>query len=136
MKLIQINRDPSDRQLRQFGLIALVALPAVTWFWIGGNVPLIAGMGAAGALLAGVGWFRPQALRPIFVGLCYLFLPIGLVVGELALLTIYLTVFAPMGLLFRLFGRDRLHRSFEPSASTYWQEKRQPGGAASYLRQW
>ena len=35
MKLVEINWNPTDRQLRQFGMIALVALPALGWLWSG-----------------------------------------------------------------------------------------------------
>lgn len=136
MKLIHINRNPTNRQLRQFGLIALVALPALGWFWSGGHWSAVAGLAAAGALLAGAGLLRPQWLRPLFVGLCFLFFPVGLVVGEIALLAIYLALFTPMALLFRLLRRDRLERTFEPHAPTYWKPKPQPRGPASYLRQW
>ena len=37
MKLIEINWQPTDRQLRQFGVICLVALPALGWLWGGGT---------------------------------------------------------------------------------------------------
>ena len=41
MRLIEFDWNPTDRQLRQFGVIALVVLPALGWLW-----------GASGTVLA------------------------------------------------------------------------------------
>ena len=62
--------------------------------------------------------------------------PIGMVVGEVAMLFIYLGIFLPIGIVFRVWGRDRLKRK-KPTGSvaSYWQEKEQPRTVASYYRQ-
>ena len=135
MKLVEMNWEPTDRQLKQFGVIALVALPALAWFWSGGNLTAVSISGGVGALLAGLGLLVPRSLKPIFVGLCVLCIPIGIVVGELAMLVIYFGLFLPMAILFRIISRDRLKRRFDRQAETYWEPKRQPSGPASYYRQ-
>ena len=33
MKLVEVNWSPTDRQLRQFGTAALIALPLAAWWW-------------------------------------------------------------------------------------------------------
>ena len=134
VKLIEINWNPTSRQLRQFGLISLVAIPLIGWIW-GATTEVMGWCAVAGASLALVGGLYPVALKPIFLGLTLLALPIGLVMGELAMLTIYLTVFLPIGTIFRILGRDRLRIRVSPSGSTYWQLKKQPAGPASYFRQ-
>jgi hypothetical protein len=134
MTLIEINWKPTDRQLRQFGCICLVALPLVAWLW-GGGPRLIVGLAVAGGLLAAAGWAWPQVLRPVFLALSLMATPIGLLLGELAMLLIYFGVFLPIGLVFRVIGRDALGRRFEPEASSYWQPKKQPRDVASYYRQ-
>ena len=131
-----MNWNPPEKQLRQFGWIALVALPALGWLWSGGNTTVIAVTAAVGALSAGIGWLRPGWLKPIFIGLSLLFFPIGIVVSEAALLLIYFGLFTPMGLLFRLIGRDPLERRLDRQAESYWKPKQQPNGPASYLKQW
>lgn len=134
MKLFEINWNPTPRQLRQFGAIAGLVLPLVAWRC--GGAPVVIGAWAlAGAALAGLGWFVPRALRWPFLGLTLLALPIGLVVGELALLSIYFGVFLPIGLAFRLMRRDRLKLRLDRQAATYWERKPRPAGAASYYRQ-
>ena len=135
MKLIELNWQPSDRQLRQFGWIALAALPTLGWCWHAGSLGIgwLAGIGAA---LAGLGTLYPRSLRPLFIGLSLVTFPIGLLVSELALLVLFYGAFLPIGLLVRLTGRDLLQRKFQPAADSYWQPKRQAPDAASYFRRW
>jgi hypothetical protein len=135
MKLVEMNWAPTDRQLKQFGVIALVALPALAWIWSRGNLTAVSISGGVGALLAGLGLLVPRSLKPIFIGLCVLCIPIGIVVGELAMLVIYFGLFLPMAILFRIMKRDSLKRKFDRQAETYWEPKGQPSGPASYYRQ-
>lgn len=134
MKLVEINWNPTDRQLRQFGAISFVALPGIARSW-GGSPAVVVGLAAFGAAIAAIGWFRPQALKTLFVGLTIVAIPIGMIVGELAMLAIFFAVFLPIGLAFRLACRDSLRLKHDPKASTYWQAKRQPAGVAGYYRQ-
>ncbi len=135
MKLVEMNWNPTDRQLRQFGVITLVALPGLGWLW-GGSPTTIGVLAAVGAVLAAVGLLFPQGLKPVFVGLSLLTSPIGIVVGEMAMILIYFSTFLPMAILFRLMKRDRLQRKLDRQAETYWQPKQQPAGPRSYYRQW
>ena len=142
MKLIDINRNPTDRQLKQFAVAALIFLPLIGWLATGkprtieaANLPLLGGLAAIGLASAVLGFIKPKALRPVFVGASLITLPIGLVVGEAVLLVIFFGLFTPMGLLFRLIGRDALQRKLERRATTYWQSKRQPDSPARYYRQ-
>jgi len=134
VKLVQINWNPSDRQLRQFGIVSLVAFPLLAWLWKA-SLAVVVGFGLAGAGLALLGLTFPRALKPIFLGLMLVSLPIGLVVGEAAMLVIYYGVFLPIGLVFRILGRDSLEMRFDRQAVTYWRPKPQPRGPASYYRQ-
>jgi hypothetical protein len=134
MPLFELNRRPTPRQLRQFGLVCLVALPLAGWLWGGGQMTIgvLAGIGLA---LAACGLAVPRALLPVFVGISVITIPIGLVAGELALLLIYFGLFLPLGLVFRLLGRDPLERTLDRSAATYWRSRKQPESAARYYRQ-
>jgi hypothetical protein len=142
MKLIELNRQPTDRQLKQFGFACLVFLPLAGWVFSGkprtleaANVPLLAGLAGCGLLLAVLSLLKPQALKSLFVGMSIVALPIGLVVGELVLLGVFFLVFTPLALVFRLIGRDALQRKLDRQATSYWQPKAQPRDAASYFRQ-
>ncbi|MGE5191352.1 MAG: SxtJ family membrane protein [Deltaproteobacteria bacterium] len=135
MKFIEINWTPTDRQLRQFGLTALVALPGLGWLW-GAGPRGITGLLSAGIAAAILGWIGPRILRPAFVGLSLLTFPIGAVVSELTLLVMFYGVFLPVGLLFRVLGRDPLEREFNRQSTSYWAPKRQSRGVAGYFRLW
>jgi hypothetical protein len=134
MKLVEINWQPDDKQLRQFALICLVALPAIAWFW-GASLFIICLVGGTGIAIAGLGLLVPRLLKPVFVGFSLLAAPIGLVVGELAMLLIYFGVFLPFGICFKLIGRDALQLKLDRNCKSYWQPKKQPPSADSYYRQ-
>lgn len=134
MKLVEINWKPNDRQLRQFGIICLVALPLIGGIW-GARPPVVGVLAGIGLMLAVAGVAMPKTLKPVFLALTIVTAPIGMVIGEVAMLLIYFGVFLPMGLVFRLLKRDVLQIKRDQHASTYWETKRQPKGVASYYRQ-
>jgi hypothetical protein len=136
MKLVHINWNPTDRQLRQFGLISLFALPLLGLLWRA-NPTLLGLLTLAGAVLWALSMLRPRVVKPVFLALSIAAIPIGMVVGELAMLVIYFGVFLPIGLLFRLLGRDSLQLGDQrrTAVAGYWQPKAQPRGPASYYRQ-
>lgn len=134
MALVEVNWQPTARQLRQFGVIAAVALPLLAWLWTS-RVEVIGACGLVGIVIAAVGLARPTMLKWLFIGLTCLTLPIGLVVSELALLLVYFGVLLPIGLCFRLVGRDALRLRRDPNAKTYWLPKQPPKDVASYFRQ-
>ena len=134
MKLIEFNWQPTDRQLRQFGVICLVALPAVGWLW-GGGTATVALLGVIGLLLAITGMVLPTVLKPVFLALTIVATPIGMVIGELAMLMIFFGVFLPFGLVFRFVQRDALQLRLDRNRDSYWEAKKQPANTASYYRQ-
>lgn len=135
MKLVEMNWKPSDRELRQFGLIALAAFPLLGWMWGAGPL-LLKILAAVGAVLAILGFIAPVAVKPVYIGLCLVTMPIGLVVGEIMMALVFYGVFLPIGLVFRVMGRDALQLQLERAAPTYWAAKKKPNGAASYFQQW
>ena len=58
----------------------------------------------------------PRANLPIFVGLTILAYPIGFVVSYFIMGLLFFGMITPLGLLFRLIGKDPLNRGFEPAA--------------------
>lgn len=126
---------PRVAQLKQFGLALPLAVAALCWIsgasWTWTIVAI-----AASVVAAVVGWFRPGVLRPVFVGLSLLALPVGLVIGELVMLCVYWGLMTPLGLAFRLMRRDPLERRIDRARLTYWNQKRRPSHLSSYLRRW
>lgn len=134
MALIDLNFKPTNRQLRQFGWMSLPLLPLIAWSWSGTGITL-AISGIIGLGLALTGTLRPAWLKYPFIGLSLLGWPIGVVVGECVLLLIYFVIFLPIGLLFRLLGRDALQLKLDRTAMSYWQKRREARPPQDYYRQ-
>lgn len=135
LKLVEINWAPSPRQLRQFGVLCVFVLPLLGWLW-NVNAYGLAIMLLVGSLVAVLSFVWPAAVKPIFVGLMLAAAPIGMVVGELAMLLIFLGVFLPISLIFRLMGRDALRLKVDRTAASYWQPKSEPKQVSSYYRRY
>ena len=134
MKLIQANWQPTPRQLRQFAGTCLVVLPVLGWLW-GVSENVMIAMAGGGVLIGLVGYALPKSVQPLYLTLMVITTPIGIVLGELAMLTIYFGLFWPMGLVFRLLRRDALQLQLDREQPTYWQSKPQPANVTSYYRQ-
>lgn len=125
MSMVQINRNPTLRELRQFGFIwmGFVAFfGAIAWFKFG-NPPLARGLWIAAVAVPVVGWAVPRFMRLVFVGMSYLAWPIGFVVSHVVLALVYYGVLTPIGLLMRIFGYDAMKRQHDPEAGTYWVKR-------------
>lgn len=145
-KMIEIDFRPDERTLKQFGFIALFGfsfLAAIAWFellifsfGLGAARPVVAGAFAA---LAGISLvfslLAPRANWPIYVGLTVVAYPIGFVLSYLIMGFLFFLMITPVGLFFRLTGKDPLARRFEPDAPTYWSDPRPRRGKESYFRQ-
>ncbi len=145
-KMVEINWQPDERTLRQFGWIALggfllVALLAwnewlVFSFGLGSARATVAGAFAGlGVLSALFSLIAPKANKPIFLGLTLLSYPIGFVLSYVIMGFLFFGLITPVGLVFRLIGKDPLNRSFDRAASTYWSDPRPRRGKDSYFRQ-
>ena len=92
-------------------------------------------LSAIGIAIVLIGLILPSALKPVFLALTVVATPIGMVVGEIAMLSIYFGLFVPIGLMFRVLHRDALQLKIDRQAESYWQAKKQPKNVASYYRQ-
>lgn len=134
--MLTMNWNPSERQLRQFSWLGLIAFPLLAYLW-GRSHPTAACLVAGcGVTWSAVGLVWPRGVKPLFLTLSLVGLPVGKVLGETMLLIVFYGIFLPVGLLLRLFGRDALQRKIDTSAVTYWEPKEHPSRSASYLCQW
>jgi hypothetical protein len=133
------HRPPvvTARTLRQFaGMWLLFVGGFACWQWLGRDRATLAAVAGALAVVVGVaGLARPQAVRPIFSGMMLLALPIGAVVSRVLLAILYYGLITPLGLLFRLLGRDALRRRRRRAPETWWVPKPMPTDVRSYFRQ-
>jgi hypothetical protein len=136
MRWSDIPFHPSSRTLRQFaGLWIVFFAGFAAWQWFRHERLILALVFLGLAVTVGpLGVFRPQAIRPIFVGWMCLVFPIGWVVSHVMLACAFYGVFTPISVLFRLIGRDALARRHRSDRSTYWTPKPTARDLRSYFR--
>jgi hypothetical protein len=146
-KLVEINFNPDTKTLRQFGVIAFVgfgALGALAYyemlvfsFGLGeARLPVATGFVALGSVALLFSLVAPRANRLLFVGFTLLAFPIGFVLSYLIMGALYFLIIGPIAVAFRLFGRDSMHRAYDPDAPTYWSTARPARDKESYFHQY
>src|SRR5262245_52931839 len=120
MKWSDIPFDPPLTTLRQLAGLWLAFFGGLA-LWEGlvrGHSGLAAVFAAMAVTIGPVGLARPRWIRPIYVGWMILAFPIGWTVSQVMLALMFFGLFTPIGLLFRLLGRDPLHRARRPRAES------------------
>ncbi len=137
MALIEINWEPSRRDLRLFAAVWFPLFCGIVggllWYW-GGWVTAATVLWGIGVAVAAAGLLEPSWVRPVFVGWMCAAFPIGWTILHLLLAFIYFAVMTPIGLILGLF-RDPMERRLDRSARTYWVEHNPAGDMARYFRQ-
>jgi hypothetical protein len=139
MAVIQINRNPGRRELKQFGFVWLgFVLLFALLAWLKWRSPSLSGaLVAAAVLVPIVGWTVPSFMRLVFVGLSFVAFPIGWTVSHVLLVIVYFAVMMPIGLAMRLLGHDPMERKSTLAARSYWKQR--PAGEnvklSRYFRQ-
>jgi hypothetical protein len=82
-----------------------------------------------------LGLVRPDWLRWLYVGWMIVAFPIGWTVSQIMLAVMFFGLFTPIGLAFRLAGRDPLDRARPPKRTSYWVPKPQPADLRRYFKQ-
>ncbi|MHA6266507.1 SxtJ family membrane protein [uncultured Aliiroseovarius sp.] len=95
-----------------FGLLALFSLWRGGSFWV--PALIISGVCLGAALI------MPSLLRTPNRLWFKFGLMLHAIFSPIIMFMVYLVAFVPIGLVFRLTGKDPLHRTFEPEAESYW----------------
>ncbi len=138
MAMVQLDLNPSAEKLRQFGWIAPIMLLAIglVFRWrIGLSLAAVAGLCIAGLLIFILSRVSPRLVWPVYVGLMLIGFPIGWVVSHVVMILFYFGIITPVGLVFRLLGRDMLHRRWDRSCETYWTEHPRCDTVERYFKQ-
>ena len=136
MAMVEINWNPSRKELRQFGVLCLAFFGGLAAYkgYKGGvttGVEVLAGLAAVGGIL---GVAAPQLLKWVYVGWMVAVFPIGWTISHLLLGFIFFVVLTPIGFLMRMLGHDSMNRAVDRSAKTYWTTHEQ-APVARYFRQ-
>ena len=134
--MIQPTWYPKQRQLRQFAVASLVGfgLIGLTVRMHFEAETLSVGLWSAGVLICLFGLLRPTLVRPVYTILMVVFLPLGWLISTLLLGVLYYFILTPVGLVFRIAGRDVL-RVKRRQASSYWLDRKVERAPATYYRQ-
>lgn len=133
----RLDRNPPRRTLIAFGVTMFAMLALVgCGLRFGAHRPVAATIvWCVGALVLAASPIRAVA-RPMYIGWMGLGLILRMVTSPVLLLAVYVLVFTPVALIFRLIGRDPLCRRKQADAATYWEPRDAGDDAASYLRQY
>lgn len=135
--MMKIDWNPPARQLAQFGWISLIGFPLIgvmTWWQAGAPEWLLWSLVGLGVLTCGLSRIDPKLIRPIYVVMMAIALPIGFVISFVMMTLIYYGMVTPLGLLFRLLGKDPLAKHPDPDMASYWHVRRAPRAPADYLK--
>lgn len=118
----KINKNPSIKELRQFGVIILVGFGIVGALFMKcdrGIWAILVWMSAS--VVCVLALVSPRNARPIYVVWMTVGMAVGFVVSRIVLTLIYFGLFTPVAFFFRLRGRDELRLKKE-TRETYWQD--------------
>lgn len=138
MSLIEINWSPNQKELRKFGIISLIvsALVALSLYALKGpGIQWVAAIFFIGLIIFTSSMISLKVTRGIYLGLILVTMPIGLAVSFTLMAVFYYLLLTPLGLIFRLIGRDSLGRKFDPNTNSYWIVRQPPENLDRYFHQ-
>jgi hypothetical protein len=137
MALIEINKNPSQRELKWFGVLLVVffAVVAGLLWWRASQPTAAVVVLGLGLVLVVVYAAFPGLRRWVFLAWMYAALPIGWVVSHALLGIIFYLIMTPIGLTMRLLGYDPMLRRFDDAADTYWVRRDPESDTRRYFRQ-
>jgi hypothetical protein len=124
LKRAEVIRGSSDRT---FGLVfALIfAVYGLSPLRHGGHIRIV-GLALAGVFLA-IALFLPGWLHPANRLWLKFGLLLGRIINPIVMAILFYLVFAPVGILLRLLGKDPLRLKFDRQKTTYWISRIPPG---------
>src|SRR6202035_2117383 len=132
-----ITFDPPRTTLRQFAGLWLVFFGGMA-LWQGlarGHVGHALVFALIAVKIGPLGLIRPDCMRWVYVGWMILAFPIGWTVSQVMLAVMFFGLFTPVGLGFRLVGRDATPPARSPARNSYWSPKPAPADLRRYFKQ-
>jgi len=114
---------------RQFGFVFTVVFAVVTVWPLFSGRPLRLWSAVVAAAFLAAALVAPRVLTPLNRVWLWIGLLLHRCVSPIVLGMVFFSTVTPIGVLFRLLGKDPLRLKLEPEAPTYWIERRPPGPA-------
>jgi hypothetical protein len=121
-----VNWRPTERQLSVFGLLCCLFLGgAVGLLLLRGLLrpSLALGLAAIAVVAAVLGIAAPRSLRPIYLALVLLTLPVGFLLGHVLFFLLYFVLLFPTGVILRRCRHDPLRLRGARQAASLWVER-------------
>jgi len=137
MAIIDINLNPSKRDLKWFGSILFLFFLLIggVVYWQSDNTGIANALWVIGAVLGAVYYLLRPLRRPIYLGFMYLVYPIGWILSHLMFSFIFYVLVTPIGLIMRAIGYDSMQRRLDVKAPTYWIKRDSDIEPSRYFRQ-
>ena len=128
--------DLTERLLRQFAGLWLVFIGGFSLLLILGRDRPILGavLGLLAVIPALSGLVRPASVEPLFRLAMAVAMPIGWVVSHVLMAAIFYLVITPVGLFFRIIGRDAMARR-APTLPSQWVPRESSADPRRYWHQ-
>lgn len=123
---------PSNKKFGNFFTIVFIIIASYFYFNKSLNLTYIFGVVATVFMLVTI--FKDELLLPLNRLWMRFGLLIGMIIGPIVLGLIFFTLFSPVAIFMRLFGRDELHLKYKKKSS-YWILRDDSICADSFKRQ-
>jgi len=115
-----VNQSTSTKELRSFGLLVGGVFTIIgLWPMMFRGEPLRLWAVGAGWLLIVCGGILPQVLAPIQKGWMWVGHVLGWINTRILLGIVFYGLITPLGIVFRLMGKDTMRQGFEEQSPTY-----------------
>lgn len=138
MAIVDINWNPSRKELKTFSLLLIVFFAIVAWIVHskGASLQTAALVAGGGAVVGIAGVLSPAFIRVVYVVWMAAVFPIGFVVSNVVLAAVFYGVVWPIGLLMKLTGRNSLQLGLDRESRTYWNVRQPVKDPRRYFRQY
>jgi Saxitoxin biosynthesis operon protein SxtJ len=115
-----MDQAATRKELRQFGLVVGAVFTVIgLWPLVFRGEPLRFWALGIGGLLIVFGGILPQVLRPIHKGWMWVGHILGWINTRILLGIVFYALVTPIGLVFRLMGKDTMRQTFAETSTTY-----------------
>ena len=115
-----MEQAATRKELRQFGLLVGAIFTVIgLWPLVFRGEPLRLWALGLGGLLIACGGMLPHVLRPIHTGWMWVGHILGWINTRILLGIVFYVLVTPIGLVFRLMGKDTMRQGFAESSTTY-----------------
>ena len=138
MAMVSLNLKPSEKQLRDFGDIALCMcnIIGLLLFWLDKvSIKVFVIFCLIGLVMYLLSRISTVLIKPVYQGMMIVTFPIGWVVSHVMMGVFYYGIVTPIAIIFKVIGRDPLCRGYDPKAKTYWLRYKQSRSAKHYFHQ-